>query len=71
MQLLKNILKAVISIGLLGYLIYEAEPSKIIQVYANVGKAGGYLYLLLAFLFWIYTTKIKISIKLIRIIESK
>ncbi len=51
MQLLKNIVKAVISIGLLGYLIYEAEPSKIIQVYANVGKAGGYLYLLLAFLF--------------------
>ncbi len=49
MRYLKNILKAVISLGLLGYLIYQADPQKIWEVIAQVGRANGLWYLAAAF----------------------
>lgn len=49
----KNLSKIIISLGLLGYLIYEAEPRKIFQVFANVQAGHGLTYLALAFTFMI------------------
>jgi len=45
MQYLKNILKGLISIGLLGYLIVSSEPQKIVAVLSNIYRTDGILYL--------------------------
>ncbi len=51
MRYIKNILKAAISLGLLGYLIFQADPQKIWSVIAQVGRSNGLWYLIAAFLF--------------------
>ena len=51
MTYLKNILKILISAGLLGYLIYQANPENIFQVLSGVGQVNGFLYLGLAIFF--------------------
>jgi len=45
MQYLKNILKGLVSIGLLGYLIVSSEPQKIVAVLSNIYRTDGILYL--------------------------
>ena len=45
---LRTILKAVISIGLLGYLIYLADPIKILEVLDHVWYENGIIYLSIA-----------------------
>jgi len=50
MRYLKNILKAAFSLGLLGYLIYKAEPAKIIDVFAAMDTGRGLWFVLLALL---------------------
>ncbi len=57
MRYLKNILKALISLSLLVYLVYEAEPQKIIKVFNDVDFAASFWYILAAFLcviLWIF-----------------
>ena len=49
MRLFRNLLKILISIGLLGYLIYRAEPARLISVLSNITEKHGLLYLALAF----------------------
>lgn len=44
----KTGLKAVVSLGLLGYLIYLADPGKIIDVLSRIWKEGGLSYLFFA-----------------------
>jgi len=51
MNYLKNILKILISAGLLGYLIYQADPENILQVFSSVGQVNGFLNLGLAVFF--------------------
>ncbi len=48
MSHLKTILKAVLSIGLLGYLIYIADPLKILEVLDHVWYENGLIYLIVA-----------------------
>lgn len=50
MRHLKNILKALFSISLLGYLIYRADPAKIIEVFAGIDAGRGVWFVLLALL---------------------
>ena len=51
MKYVKNIFKVLISVGLMGYLVYNADPQKIVDVFSNVGKSNGFLFLALAFFF--------------------
>ncbi len=51
MHYLKNIVKAAVSLGLLGYLVYQADPQKIWDVIAQVGRSHGLWYVISAFLF--------------------
>lgn len=44
----KTILKAVLSLGLLGYLIYIADPIKILDVLDHVWDENGIIYILIA-----------------------
>ena len=48
MKHLKTILKAGLSLGLLGYLIYQAEPYKILEVLGKIWFEGGIIYLSIA-----------------------
>jgi uncharacterized protein (TIRG00374 family) len=48
MSHIKTILKAVLSIGLLGYLIYIADPIKILEVLDHVWYENGIIYILIA-----------------------
>ncbi len=48
MSHLRTILKAVISLGLLGYLIYLADPIKILEVLDQVWYENGIIYLSIA-----------------------
>ena len=48
MRHIKTILKALISISLLFYLIYTAEPKKIADVFINILRADGIFYLIIA-----------------------
>ena len=48
MKPVRTILKAVISIGLLAYLIYIADPEKILQVLNKIWSEGGLIYLTIA-----------------------
>jgi uncharacterized protein (TIRG00374 family) len=48
MKHLKTILKAGLSLGLLGYLIYQAEPYKILEVLGKIWYEGGIIYLSIA-----------------------
>lgn len=56
MRYFKNILKAVFSLSLLVYLVYEAEPQKIIKVFADVELAEVFWFIAGAFaciIFWL------------------
>jgi uncharacterized protein (TIRG00374 family) len=48
MSHLKTIIKAVLSLGLLGYLIYIADPIKILEVLDHVWYENGIIYILIA-----------------------
>ncbi len=48
MSHLKTVLKAVVSLGLLGYLIYLADPIKILEVLDQVWYENGIIYLSIA-----------------------
>ena len=48
MSHLKTIFKAVISLGLLGYLIYLADPKQVLNVLDQVWYENGILYLSIA-----------------------
>lgn len=48
MSNLKTVLKAVVSLGLLGYLIYLADPKKILEVLDQVWYENGIIYLSIA-----------------------
>ncbi len=50
MRFARNILKIVISAGLLGYLIYKAEPMRVVAVFEKVQSHNGLVYLFIAFL---------------------
>ncbi|NOX89516.1 MAG: flippase-like domain-containing protein [Calditrichaeota bacterium] len=50
MRVARNILKIVISAGLLGYLIYKAEPVRVVAVFGKVQSHNGLVYLFIAFL---------------------
>jgi len=45
MRHLKTIIKAVISLGLLSYLVYTSDQAKIIEILSNIYKANGLMYL--------------------------
>jgi uncharacterized protein (TIRG00374 family) len=47
-SLLKTVFKAVLSIGLLGYLIYIADPEQILEVLDHVWYENGIIYLFIA-----------------------
>lgn len=49
MRILQNVLKIVISLGLLGYLVYRADPARLISVLSNITEKNGPLYMALAF----------------------
>jgi uncharacterized protein (TIRG00374 family) len=49
MQAVKNIVKIVVSLGLLGYLIYKAEPARVLAVFAKIQSQHGLGFLLLSF----------------------
>ncbi len=51
MKILKNTIKILISAGLLAYLVYRAEPQKIIDVLTTAGRVNGFIYLAAAFFF--------------------
>lgn len=51
MRYLKFTLKALISLGLLAYLVYNAEPKKILEVFGNISASDGIIFLLIAFAF--------------------
>ncbi len=51
MKILKNTIKILISAGLLVYLVYRAEPQKIIDVLTTAARANGFVYLAAAFFF--------------------
>ena len=48
MKPVRTILKAILSIGLLAYLIYIADPEKILQVLNKIWSEGGLTYLTIA-----------------------
>jgi uncharacterized protein (TIRG00374 family) len=48
MKYLRTSLKLIISIGLLGYLVYLADPVKILEVLNRIWYDGGIIYLVLA-----------------------
>jgi len=50
MAYLKTAGKAVISIGLLSYLVYISDPRKILQVFSNISTAKGFFFLIMAVL---------------------
>jgi len=50
MRYLKNILKAVVSVSLLVYLVYRADPNKILTVMGKVNTHHGLWYIVLALL---------------------
>lgn len=50
MNYLKNIAKVLISLGLLIYLILEADPEKILNVFGNIHPTNGIWYVAAAFL---------------------
>ncbi|MHB2153861.1 lysylphosphatidylglycerol synthase transmembrane domain-containing protein [Calditrichota bacterium GD2] len=50
MRHVQNILKIIISLGLLGYLIYRAEPARLISVLSNITEKDGVAFLVAAFL---------------------
>jgi uncharacterized protein (TIRG00374 family) len=49
----KTFFKAIISLALLGYLVYLAEPNKILEVLSHIWYDGGIVYLLLALLIFV------------------
>ncbi|HHE55106.1 MAG TPA: flippase-like domain-containing protein, partial [Caldithrix abyssi] len=49
MRILQNVLKIAISLGLLGYLVYRADPARLISVLSNITEKNGLFYLALAF----------------------
>lgn len=49
MNYLKNIVKILISLGLLIYLVLRADPGKILDVFGNVDAANGLWFILAAF----------------------
>jgi uncharacterized protein (TIRG00374 family) len=51
----KTILKASISLALLAYLMYLAEPKKILEVLGHIWYDGGIVYLILALIIFIIT----------------
>lgn len=51
MKHLKTASKIILSLGLFGYLVYRADPEKILQVMARVSEANGLSYFVLAILF--------------------
>lgn len=51
MQYLKTFLKAVISLGLFGYLVYHADPEEIIKVLSGISAADGIYFLASAIIF--------------------
>ncbi len=51
MKILKNTIKILISAGLLAYLVYRAEPQKIIDILTTAWRANGFVYLAAAFFF--------------------
>jgi uncharacterized protein (TIRG00374 family) len=50
----KNTVRAVISLGLLGYLIYIADPQKIADVFSNIWHDGGFLFVIIASFVFIF-----------------
>lgn len=48
MKLFKNVIKAIISIGLMAYLVHQAEPQKILEVFSQISATNGFLFLILA-----------------------
>ncbi|WP_456408708.1 lysylphosphatidylglycerol synthase transmembrane domain-containing protein [Caldithrix abyssi] len=50
MRHVQNILKIIISLGLLGYLVYRAEPARLISVLSNITEKDGVAFLVAAFL---------------------
>lgn len=41
MRILQNVLKIAISLGLLGYLVYRADPARLISVLSNITEKNG------------------------------
>ncbi len=50
MQSVKNVIKIAVSLGLLGYLVYKAEPARLLAVFAKIQSHNGLGFLLLGFL---------------------
>ncbi len=50
MQVIRNIFKIIISVGLLGYLIYRADPARLFSVLTQMTVNHGPLFLAMAFL---------------------
>ena len=50
MRHVQNILKIIFSLGLLGYLVYRAEPARLISVLSNITEKDGVAFLVAAFL---------------------
>lgn len=50
MQSIKNILKIVISLSLLGYLIYKAEPARVLAVLSKIQSQNGLVFLIFSIL---------------------
>lgn len=50
MRYLKHILKAVVSLGLISYLVYQADPQKILDVFVSIDSSKGFILLVTAFL---------------------
>ena len=48
MYRLRTIVKAIVSLGLLGYLIHLAGPEEILEVFGKIWYDGGILFILLA-----------------------
>jgi len=53
MAILKTILKVIFSLGLLSYLVYLANPQKIIETMNRIGQGGNSFYIILAILIFI------------------
>ncbi len=45
MRILQTVLKTVISLGLLGYLIYRADPARLFSVLSNITEKNSFLFL--------------------------
>ncbi len=50
MRHLQTLLKALVSLGLLAYLVYRAEPAKILAVFGKVSGFNGFIFILMAFI---------------------